>query len=94
MTLTAKLFIVLMAMAMMTLIGEAVVHFAFAADIDSSQSSLSLAEERFTVLEGVRRVGIAIYLVAISLGLATIIQVLRFQSIRLRELPDEQRIRG
>jgi uncharacterized membrane protein len=90
MPLTAKLFIALMAMAMMTLIGEAVLHFAFAADISNTESSLSLAEERFTVLDGIRKVGVAMYLAAISLGLASIIQVLRFQSIRVRELPDEQ----
>ena len=37
-------------------------------------------------LEGVRRFGTALYLFAIALGLGTIIHVLRFQAIRIREL--------
>ena len=40
-----------------------------------------------TWIEGVRRIGVAVYLVSIALGLATIVQVLRFQSARIRELP-------
>lgn len=36
--------------------------------------------------EAVSRVGVAIYLLAITLGLATIVQVAPFQSIRIREL--------
>ena len=38
------------------------------------------------VLEGVRRFGVALYLTSITFGLATIAHVLRFQTIRLREL--------
>lgn len=38
------------------------------------------------VEEAVRRLGVAVYLVAIALGLATIANVVRFQSIRLHEL--------
>jgi uncharacterized membrane protein len=94
MPLTAKLFIAVMAMAMMTLVGEAVLHFAFAADVENTQSSLALAEERATVLSGVRTAGIATYLAAIGLGLASIIQVLRFQSVRVRELADEKPVIG
>ena len=56
----------------------------------SAAASLELSEERFTVLEGIRRIGVAMYLVAIAFGLATIVHVLRFQSIRVRELPDEE----
>lgn len=91
MPLTAKLFIALMMMAMMTILGAVVLHFVFAADISNTPTSLQDAEQRFIVLEGIRRIGIATYLVAIALGLATIIQVLRFQSIRIRQLPDEPR---
>ena len=89
MSLTAKLFILTMAMAMMTIIGAAILHFIFAADIDNTQASLLDSEERFIVLEGVRRVGIAMYLISFMLGLGTIIKVLRFQAIRIRELPGE-----
>jgi sorbitol-specific phosphotransferase system component IIC len=89
MPLTAKLFLGLMAMAMMTLLAAVALHFAFAADITNTPASLKLAEQRFVVLEGIRRAGIATYLLAIVLGLASIIQVLRFQAIRLRQLPTE-----
>jgi len=37
-------------------------------------------------LEGIRRFGTVLYLFAIALGLGTIIHVLRFQAIRIREL--------
>ncbi len=91
MPLTAKAFIVLMAMAMMTLLTAVILHFIFAADIEATATSLEDAERRFVVLEGVRRIGVGVYLFSILLGLATIIQVLRFQSVRIRELPREQR---
>jgi hypothetical protein len=89
MPLTAKLFIALMALAMMTLLGAVALHFVFAASVGGSAESLVLAEQRFVVLEGVRRLGVALYLAAIAFGLAAIVHVLRFQAIRLRELPTE-----
>jgi hypothetical protein len=91
MPVTAKAFIVLMAMAMMTLVTAVILHFIFAADIEATAASLEDAEQRFVVLAGVRRIAVGVYLFAILLGLATIVQVLRFQSIRIRELPREQR---
>jgi hypothetical protein len=91
MPLTAKAFIVLMAMAMMTLVAAVILHFIFAADIEATAASLEDAEKRFVVLAGVRRIAVGVYLFAILLGLATIVQVLRFQSTRIRELPREQR---
>jgi hypothetical protein len=87
---TAKAFIGLMMMAMMTLIAAVVGHFVFAADVTGTAASLELSEQRFTVLEAVRRVGVATYLVAITLGLAAIAQVLRFQTSRIRELAGER----
>lgn len=91
MPLTAKLFIAVMAMAMMALLAEAVLHFVFAADVSGSASSLDLSEDGAVVLDGVKRVGIASYLLAITLGLASIITVLRFQARRIRELAGERR---
>jgi len=87
---TAKLFLMLMMVALMTIVVAAVLHFVFAGDIDSTPASLADAEERFIVLEGVRRTGVAVFLFAILLGLATIIRVLRFQAVRMRELPGEE----
>jgi hypothetical protein len=37
-------------------------------------------------LEGIRRIGVAMYLFGILLGLTTIIRVLRFQAIRIRKI--------
>lgn len=89
---TAKLFILLMAMAMMILLAAVVLHVLAAAAITAgSARALAMAETWALWLEGVRRLGIALYLVAITLGLATIIEVLRFQAIRVRELPEQRR---
>ncbi|MEE8421991.1 MAG: hypothetical protein V3S31_04350 [Dehalococcoidia bacterium] len=89
MPMTAMLFIITMAMAMMTIIVAVVLHFVFAADVENTVASLEDAEQRFVVLDGIRRIGIATYLVSFLLGLGTIIQVLRFQAIRIRELAGE-----
>ncbi len=86
---TAKVFLMLMLVAMMTIVVASILHFVFAADIENTPASLADAEDRFIVLEGVRRIGTAIFLFGILLGLATIIRVLRFQAVRMRELPDE-----
>jgi hypothetical protein len=91
MPLTAKLFLGAMAVAMTTVLTAVVLHFVFAADIANTPASLEDSEQRFIVLEGIRRIGVAIYLIAITLGLGTIIHVLRFQSIRIRQLVSEPR---
>ena len=57
--------------------------------LDTSRSGPSRAVSRSPRLEGVRRVGVATYLLSISLGLATIFSVVRFQTRRLTELPGE-----
>ncbi len=90
MPLTAWAFIGLMAMAMMVIlagvVGNAVVGASIAA---GNTDALARSESLAIWLEGVRRIGVALYLVAIALGLATIIEVLRFQAVRLRDLPAE-----
>lgn len=89
MPLTAKAFLAFMAMGMMTILAAVILHFAAAAAIaDRSEYALSHSEQWAVWLEGGRRIGVAFYLVGIVLGLATIITVLRFQALRLRELPD------
>lgn len=89
---TAKLFIVGMALAMMTLIVTVVLHFvAAAAIVGGSANALANAEAWAVQLEGVRRAGIALYLFSITLGLASIIEVLRFQTARIGELADAAR---
>jgi len=86
---SAKLFLMLMMVAMATLVVASILHFVFAADIQDTPASLADAEDRFVVLEGVRRMGTAVFLFGILVGLATIIRVLRFQAARMRRLPEE-----
>jgi hypothetical protein len=83
---TAKIFILGMAMGMMALLIASIAHLVVAAQVSSGSLSLASAETAAITLEAVRRLGVAVYLVAITFGLATIIKVLRFQAIRLREL--------
>lgn len=88
--LTAWAFLALMMMAMMTLLTTSVLHFIYAADITNNAGSLAQAAERFTALAGVERLGLGMYLVAIAVGLATIIHVLRYQARRVRQLITER----
>lgn len=84
---TAKLFVAGMMMAMMTLVAAVVLHFVAAGAIaGGSADALSNAETWAIQLEGVRRLGVAVYLLSVALGLATIVRVLRFQAIRLHEI--------
>lgn len=83
---TAKIFILGMAMGMMTLLIASIIHFVVAGQVASGTLSIAQAETAAINLEAVRRVGVAVYLVAITFGLATITRVLRFQAIRIREL--------
>ncbi|MBA3764967.1 MAG: hypothetical protein H0X05_05590 [Actinobacteria bacterium] len=86
---TAKIFLGLMMMAMMTLLAAVVLHFVAASSVTSGTLSLEGSEQWALRLEGVRRTGVATYLLGIVFGLATIVRVLRFQSSRLQELPGE-----
>lgn len=84
---TAKAFLLVMAMSMMALVGAVILHFVVGGTIlAGSELALENAEQWAIWLEGVRRFGVALYLFAISLGLATIVTVLRFQSVRVREV--------
>ncbi|MCH7902049.1 MAG: hypothetical protein IH818_14260, partial [Acidobacteria bacterium] len=75
-----------MAMGMMTLLIASIIHLVVAAQVSSGSLSLAGAETAAINLEAVRRLGVAVYLGAITFGLATITRVLRFQAIRIREL--------
>ncbi len=86
MPVTAKLFIASMAMGMMIIAGAVVLHFVAASNVGTWE--LESVERWARVLEGFRRFGVGLYLFGIALGLGTIIHVLRFQSIRIRQLPD------
>jgi hypothetical protein len=90
---SGKVFIGLMAMAMMILVVAVALHVvAGAAIAGGSADALGRSEQWSIWLEGARRFGIATYLLAIAFGLSTIITALRFQAVRIRELPDEVKV--
>lgn len=94
---SAKVMIISMMMAMMMLLFAVVVHIVLAGTVGAAvlagdQATISLVETWATWIEGVRRLGVAIYLISIASGLATIITVLRFQATRVRELANEKPI--
>jgi hypothetical protein len=86
---SAKLMLVTMTMGMMAITGAVIVHVALALGT-SGATDLMAAHRSLVALEGVRRVGVALHLVAIVLGLATIRRVITFQTMRLRELAVER----
>jgi hypothetical protein len=83
---TVKVFLTVMMAATTILVVAAILAFVFAAQVHDTAASLKLAEDRDVILEAIRRIGIALDLFAIVFGLATIITVLRFQAVRIREL--------
>jgi hypothetical protein len=85
---TARAFIGLMAMAMMILMAAVIGHIVVGAQVSAVSLSLLDAEQWDLWLEAARRFAVSLYLFAIALGLGTIIYVIRFQSIRIREVAD------
>lgn len=86
---TAKAMLAFMMMGMMAIAIPVVLHFVVGTGVGAGSTSLARAEQSFVVLEGVRRLGVGLYLFGITLGMATIVHVLRFQAIRIREVADE-----
>lgn len=84
---TAKAMLGFMMMGMMVMLAGIVTNFVGAAvftgtvPADITDSSATAA-----VGSGLRRMGVALYLTGIAFGLGTIVEVLRFQAIRLREV--------
>lgn len=90
MPLTGKVFIGLMMMAMMAILLAVAAHFIIGFGILGGDEALAAdSGTLFAVLEGVRRIGVAMFLLAIAFGLGTIVEVLRFQARRIGELPTE-----
>lgn len=91
MRLTVKLFLGLMAMAMMALIAAVAAHVVLGViALGADKTTLVSIQSWSEFLEGLRRLAVSTYLLAIALGLATIVQVLHFQTVRIRELPGEK----
>ena len=85
---TGMAFIGLMAMAMMLLMAAVIGHVIVGLQINAGSMTLVRAEQWDIGLEAARRFAVQMYLFSIALGLATIIYVVRFQSIRIREIAD------
>ena len=91
MPVTGKLFLGLMAMAMMALLAAIAAHvYLGVTALGADKATLVSIQSWSEFLEGLRRLAVFTYLLAIALGLATIIRVLHFQAVRIRELPDER----
>ncbi|MCH7580067.1 MAG: hypothetical protein IIC91_02950 [Chloroflexi bacterium] len=98
MPITAWIFLMGMMMAMMVLIFTFAGHIyaatqvhdawinATSSGIAGDQAALGRAETWGTWLEGLRLFAVGLFLTSIAFGLATIIKVIRFQSLRMKEL--------
>lgn len=91
---TAKAMIVLMMMGMMMLLAGIVAEFALAAVgsgaiTDGDNALLQTTQSWSAWITGLRRFGNTTYLLSIAFGLYTIVNVIRLQSKRIRELGDE-----
>ena len=85
---TGRAFIGFMAMAMMFLMAAVIGHVIVGVQINAETLSLVDAGQWDIWLEAARRFAVQLYLFSIALGLATIIYVVRFQSIRIREIAE------
>ena len=86
----SKATIALMMMGMMMLLFGIVAEFVLAGAVnDANAADLQTAQSWGTWVEGLRRFGVATYLLSISFGLYTIVNVIRLQSRRIRELADD-----
>ena len=101
MPLTAKVFLGGMMMAMMILVFAFVGHIYAAVQAHdawinatgpglANEILLGRAETWATWLEGLRRFAVGLYLVSIAFGLATIIKVIGFQTLRIKELAQSE----
>ena len=87
MPLTAKAMLGLMMMGMMVTAAGIITNFVAAGAFDGTNPADIIDSARYgAAASGLRRLGTAMYLTGISFGLATIIEVLRFQSVRIREV--------
>ena len=85
---TAKVFIGIMVMAMMIILAAVVLHVIAGVTIAGGGVSAIDIEQWTIWLEAARRFGVILYLFSILLGLASIIQVIRYQSFRIRQVAE------
>jgi hypothetical protein len=84
---TARAMIVFMMMGMMVMAVGVATNFVAAGSFDGTAAADIIDSAQFgAAASGLRRLGVVTYLVGIAFGLATIIEVLRFQAVRIREV--------
>ena len=84
---TARAMLGFMMMGMMVMAAGILTNFVAAGAFDGTTPADIVDSARYGAAgSGLRRLGVVTYLTGISFGLATIIEVLRFQSTRIREL--------
>ena len=84
---TAKAMLGFMAMGMMIMVAGVIVNFVAAASFGVVEAAdLTDSAAWAAAASGLRRMGVALYLTGIAFGLGTIIEVLRFQGIRIGEV--------
>ena len=82
---TAKAFIALMMMGMMAVAVGSLTNIA--AGLSFSEAADLVSSKQWYIFSvGLRRIGVGLYLTGITLGLVTIINVIQFQTIRIRQL--------
>lgn len=84
---SGKAFIALMMMGMMAVGFGAIVNVVVGLTVPSlAEADLVTSREWYVFSSGLRRIGVALYLTGITLGLVTIMRVIRFQAVRIRQL--------
>ena len=79
-----------MMMGMMMMLFAVIANFILAGVVnDASAATLRTVQTWSTWLDGLRRLGVSMYLLFFAFGLYTIVMVIRLQSRRIRELSDE-----
>jgi len=83
---TAKAMLGFMMMGMMVMLAGIITNFVGAAAFTGVPADFVDSTSTAAAASGLRRMGVALYLTGIAFGLGTIIEVLRFQAIRIREV--------
>ena len=84
---SGRAFIALMMMGMMAVGAGAISNIVVGLNVPSlAEADLITSQQWYVFSSGLRRIGVALYLTGITLGLVTIMRVIRFQAVRIRQL--------
>jgi len=84
---SGKAFIVFMMMGMMAVAAGAISNIIVGLSVPSlAEADLITSREWYVFSSGLRRIGVALYPTGITLGLVTIMRVIRFHAVRIRQL--------